>query len=93
MTLKAGTNTKGETTAFVRDALAGLRNLLGPLHRESHALVHAVDGHAYLRRPHPGGASPRRTRADTPAIAQAVGRCAAPASFASPAPTRSAVAG
>ncbi len=43
----AGTNTKGETAACVRDAFAGMRDLLGPLHEESYALVHAVDGHAY----------------------------------------------
>ncbi len=43
----AGTNTKGETAAFVRAAFEGMAALLGPLHEESYVLVHAVDGDAY----------------------------------------------
>jgi 4-oxalocrotonate tautomerase len=43
----AGTNTRSETTAFVRAAFERIGALLGPLHEESYALVHAVDGHAY----------------------------------------------
>lgn len=43
----AGTNMKGETTAFVQDAFDGMAALLGPLHEESYVLVHAVDGDAY----------------------------------------------
>jgi 4-oxalocrotonate tautomerase len=45
--ITAGTNTKGETTAFVKAAFEGMRELLGPLHEESYALVHATDGDAY----------------------------------------------
>lgn len=43
----SGTNTKAETAAFVRAAFEGMAALLGPLHEESYALVHAVDGDAY----------------------------------------------
>lgn len=45
--ITGGTNTKAETTAFVRAAFAGMEALLGPLHDESYVLVHAVDGDAY----------------------------------------------
>ncbi len=45
--ITAGTNTKGETAAFVRAAFDGMAALLGPLHEESYVLVHAVDGDAY----------------------------------------------
>jgi len=45
--ITAGTNTKGETTAFVRAAFDGMVALLGPLHEESYVLVHAVDGDTY----------------------------------------------
>lgn len=45
--ITAGTNVKGETTAFVGAVFAGMRELLGPLHEESYVLVHAVDGDAY----------------------------------------------
>lgn len=45
--ITAGTNTKGDTTAFVRAAFEGMATLLGPLHEESYVLVHAVDGDAY----------------------------------------------
>lgn len=45
--ITGGTNTKAETTAFVRAAFAGMEALLGPLHDESYVLVHSVDGDAY----------------------------------------------
>ena len=45
--ITAGTNLKGETTAFVRAAFETMEALLGPLHPESYVLVHAVDGDAY----------------------------------------------
>jgi 4-oxalocrotonate tautomerase len=45
--ITAGTNTKGETTAFVQAAYEGMRTLLGPLHEECYAYVHATDGDAY----------------------------------------------
>lgn len=45
--ITAGTNTKGETAAFVRHAFTDMELLLGPLHPESYVLVHAVDGDAY----------------------------------------------
>ena len=45
--ITAGTNTKGETTAFVRAAFEGMAALLGPQHEESYVLVHAVDGDTY----------------------------------------------
>lgn len=43
----AGTNVKGDTTAFVGAVFDGMQALLGPLHEESYVLVHAVDGDAY----------------------------------------------
>ena len=43
----AGTNTKEETTKFVREAFAGMERLIGPLHPECYVLMHAVDGDAY----------------------------------------------
>lgn len=42
-----GTNTKAETTAFVKAAFAGMEAILGKLHRECYVFVHAVDGDAY----------------------------------------------
>jgi len=45
--ITAGSNMKGETTAFVRAAFDGMAALLGPLHEECYVLVHAADGHAY----------------------------------------------
>ncbi|KQO59674.1 MULTISPECIES: 4-oxalocrotonate tautomerase family protein [unclassified Methylobacterium] len=45
--ITAGTNTKAETTAFVQAAFAGMARLIGPLHAECYAFVHAVDGDAY----------------------------------------------
>jgi 4-oxalocrotonate tautomerase len=45
--ITAGTNVKGDTTAFIKAAHAGIRNLLGAVHEESYVLVHAVDGHSY----------------------------------------------
>ncbi|TDR93115.1 tautomerase family protein [Enterovirga rhinocerotis] len=45
--ITAGTNTKAETTAFVRETFAAMERLIGPLHEESYILVHAVDGDAY----------------------------------------------
>jgi 4-oxalocrotonate tautomerase len=45
--ITAGTNTKGETTAFIKAAFEGLAGLLGPVHEESYVLVHAADGDAY----------------------------------------------
>ena len=45
--ITAGTNTKADTVAFVHAAFAGMRELIGPLHEESYAFVHAVDGDAY----------------------------------------------
>lgn len=45
--ITAGTNVKGETTAFVAAAFAAMDDLIGPLHRESYVLVHAADGDAY----------------------------------------------
>jgi 4-oxalocrotonate tautomerase len=45
--ITAGTNVKAETGAFVEAAFAGMAELLGPIHEESYALVHAVDGDAY----------------------------------------------
>lgn len=45
--ITAGTNAKGETTAFVAAAFEGMARLLGPLHEESYVLVHAADGDAY----------------------------------------------
>jgi 4-oxalocrotonate tautomerase len=45
--ITAGTNTRGETTAFVKAVFEGMAELLGPVHEESYALVHAADGDAY----------------------------------------------
>lgn len=45
--ITAGTNTKGETAAFVRHAFKDMERLRGPPHPESYVLVHAVDGDAY----------------------------------------------
>ena len=45
--ITAGTNTKGETTAFIKGVFEGMGELLGPLHEESYALVQATDGDAY----------------------------------------------
>jgi 4-oxalocrotonate tautomerase len=45
--ITAGTNTKGETTAFIKAAHTGMRELLGAVHEECYVLVHAVDGHSY----------------------------------------------
>lgn len=45
--ITAGTNTKLETTGFVRTAFEGMQALLGPLHEESYVLVQATDGDAY----------------------------------------------
>src|SRR3712207_8498154 len=39
----AGTNNKGETAGFVRDAFSGVRDPLGPPHGERYALGHAAD--------------------------------------------------
>ena len=45
--MTAGTNTKEETTAFVKGAYEGMEALLGRLHEECYVLVHAADGDAY----------------------------------------------
>jgi 4-oxalocrotonate tautomerase len=45
--ITAGTNTKEETSGFVKAAFEGLTALLGPVHEESYVLVHAADGDAY----------------------------------------------
>ena len=45
--ITAGTNTKDETSGFVRAVFDGMGQLLGPLHEESYVLVHAADGDAY----------------------------------------------
>jgi 4-oxalocrotonate tautomerase len=45
--ITAGTNTKSDTTTFVREAFDGMERLIGPLHPESYVFVHAVDGDAY----------------------------------------------
>jgi len=45
--ITAGTNTKADTTAFIKAAFDGMADLLGPLHEESYVLVHAADGDAY----------------------------------------------
>ncbi|WP_043834203.1 tautomerase family protein [Muricoccus aerilatus] len=45
--ITAGTNTKAETTAFVRAAFIEMEELIGPLHEESYVLVHAADSDAY----------------------------------------------
>lgn len=43
----AGTNTKAETAAFVREAFAAMSRLLGPVDERSYVLVHAVEGDGY----------------------------------------------
>ncbi|AUN30490.1 tautomerase family protein [Niveispirillum cyanobacteriorum] len=43
----AGTNTKAETTAFVKAAYQGMADLLGPLHEECYVYVHEANGDAY----------------------------------------------
>lgn len=45
--ITTGTNTKDETTAFVKAAFEGMEALLGRLHEECYVLVHAADGDAY----------------------------------------------
>jgi 4-oxalocrotonate tautomerase len=45
--ITAGTNTKGETSAFVKAMYDGMGALLGPIHEECYVLVHAADGDAY----------------------------------------------
>lgn len=45
--ITAGTNTKAETSAFVKATFEGMGQLLGQLHEESYVLVHAADGDAY----------------------------------------------
>jgi 4-oxalocrotonate tautomerase len=42
-----GTNTKTETTAFVKAAYSGMQDLLGPLHEECYVFVHETNGDAY----------------------------------------------
>jgi 4-oxalocrotonate tautomerase len=41
------TNTKDETTEWVRRAYDEMNALVGPVHEASYVLVHAVDGDAY----------------------------------------------
>lgn len=43
----AGTNTKAETTAFVKAAYHEMAALLGPLHAECYVYVHETNGDAY----------------------------------------------
>lgn len=45
--ITAGTNTKAETTAFVKAAYEGMEGLLGPLHEECYVYVHETNGDAY----------------------------------------------
>jgi 4-oxalocrotonate tautomerase len=45
--ITTGTNTKDETTAFVKATFEGMEALLGQLHEECYVLVHAADGDAY----------------------------------------------
>lgn len=45
--ITAGTNTRAETTAFVKAAYEGMEALIGPLHEECYVYVHATDGDAY----------------------------------------------
>lgn len=42
-----GTNTKNETTAFVRAMYEGMAAIIGPIHEECYVLVDAADGDAY----------------------------------------------
>ena len=67
--MTSGTNTKDETTSFLKAAFEGMEALLGKCHEECYVLVHANDGDAYgyggrdAERPL-GGSEPRlRTRA------------------------------
>lgn len=41
------TNTKDETTEWVRRVYDGMNSIVGPAHDASYVLVHAVDGDAY----------------------------------------------
>ena len=45
--ITAGTNTKDETSGFVKAVFDGMGTLLGPIHEESYVIVHAADGDAY----------------------------------------------
>jgi 4-oxalocrotonate tautomerase len=45
--ITAGTNTKGETSAFVKTMYDAMGALLGPIHEECYVLAHAADGDAY----------------------------------------------
>ena len=45
--ITAGSNTKAETTAFVKAMYDGMEALIGPIHEECYVLVHAADGDAY----------------------------------------------
>ncbi len=47
ITITEGTNTKAETTAFVKSVFEGMRKLLGPLHENSYVYVQAANGDAY----------------------------------------------
>ncbi|NPD65553.1 4-oxalocrotonate tautomerase [Lichenicola cladoniae] len=47
ITVTAGTNTKAETTSFVKEAFSGMNDLLGPLAEHSYVRVHAADGDSY----------------------------------------------
>ncbi len=47
ITITEGTNTKAETTAFVKSVFDGMRELLGPLHENSYVYVQAANGDAY----------------------------------------------
>ena len=43
----AGTNTKAESAAFVREAFQAMEQLLGPVDERSYVLVQAADGDGY----------------------------------------------
>ncbi len=45
--ISAGSNTKEETSSFVKAAFEEMTALLGKVHQESYVLVHAADGDAY----------------------------------------------
>ena len=45
--ITAGTNTKDETSGFVKAVFDEMGALLGPIHEESYVLIHAADGDAY----------------------------------------------
>jgi 4-oxalocrotonate tautomerase len=47
ITITAGTNTRDQTAAFVAQAFAGMRDLLGPLDERSYVHVQTADGDAY----------------------------------------------